>query len=40
MKGFIHSLNGNGGEACTLDDDQIEGLYVLLKTSIQPIQDM
>ena len=40
MKGFVHSLMGVPAEACTLDDDQINRLYILLKTAIQPIQDM
>ena len=39
MKGFVHSLAGDN-EANTLDEDQIDGLYVLLKTAMQPIQDM
>jgi hypothetical protein len=36
MKGFTHSFNGQ----CTLDEDQVDGLFVCLKTSIQPIADM
>lgn len=39
MKGFIHSLTGDN-EACTLDNDQLEALYVLLKSAMQPVQDM
>jgi hypothetical protein len=31
---------GVPAEACTLDEDQINRLYILLKTAIQPIQDM
>lgn len=37
MKGFVHSLTGEAAEACTLDEDQLEGLFVLLKTAVQPI---
>lgn len=39
MKGMIHSLSGGGnaGDACTLDDDQLDRLFILLKSAIQPI---
>ncbi|CDW71353.1 dna-dependent protein kinase catalytic subunit [Stylonychia lemnae] len=36
LKGFTHSLVGE----CTLDQDQLDALYVCLKTAIQPILDM
>ena len=40
MKGFVHSLAGDSQVACTLDEDQIDGMYIILKTAMQPIQDM
>ena len=41
LKGFVHSLSGdNLAEACTLDEDQLDALYIILKTAIQPIADL
>lgn len=41
MKGFVHSFTGGDArEACTLDDEQIAGLFTLLRTAIEPIKDM
>jgi hypothetical protein len=37
MKGFVHSLMGDNADCCTLDEDQLDGLYLLLKTAITPI---
>ena len=39
MKGFVHSFAGDA-ESCTLDEAQLEHLYRLLKSAMQPIQDM
>lgn len=36
MKGFQHSLARDN----TLDEEQIDGLFVCLKTAIQPIEDV
>ena len=33
MKGFIHSLNFDEA-ACTLDEEQIDALFVIMKTAI------
>jgi hypothetical protein len=39
MKGFVHSLTGDM-QACTLDEDQVDAMYIMLKTAMQPIADM
>jgi hypothetical protein len=36
LKGFVHSFSG-GEDGCTLDAEQVNRLYILLKTAIQPI---
>ena len=36
MKGLEYSFNGE----CTLDEEQKDGLFLCLKSAIQPIEDL
>jgi len=38
--GIIKGLSSSFDDECTLEDDEVEGLFIRVKTGMQPMQDI